>query len=280
MTRRAIPASIKRARKGGAVCANPTCNDNARISAGGVDVCNKHYQRWLAHGDWSLPDKPKFETCIVEGCDRAPRSAYAELCETHYYRKRRGRADWSADIQTKCVRCSRDLQRNQSRFCSSECTQATQTQERDADIVKRLKNNDILHRNRAKKAGCEYDARIDLFEVCQRYQFKCAVCGEHIDLHVRYPDRDCLSIDHEVPIAAGGGHTRDNVRPTHFRCNVEKAYSQDIPRAAKAKRQAGEKGQRARRNKAKAAGTHKAIPSRGFDKRFRKRMDGTVEART
>jgi hypothetical protein len=243
-------------RKGGAVCANPSCDQNARISAGGVDVCNKHYQRWLTHGDWSLPDKPKFTTCIVHGCERAPRSAYAELCETHYYRKRRGRSDWDAAIQTKCENCSRELEHNQSRFCSKECAWATQTRERDGDIVKRLKNSDVLHRNRAKKAGCEYDVRIDLFEVCQEHNFKCAVCGKKIDLSIRHPDRDCLSIDHEVPLAAGGGHTRENVRPTHFRCNVEKAYSQDIPRAAKAKRQARLTGQQARR----AAGKTKPIP--------------------
>lgn len=89
-----------------------------------------------------------------------------------------------------------------------------------------------------------------------------------------------VELEHRIPVALGGENTVKNLWLSCRACHRAKTSGEDMPRIAKAKRQAGEKGQRARRNKAKAAGTHKAIPSRGFDKRFRKRMDGTVEKRT
>lgn len=64
-----------------------------------------------------------------------------------------------------------------------------------------------------------------------------------------------------------------------------KTVNEDNPRATKARKQAGEIGQAARRAKRKAAGKPAQIPARpfgisnGFDKRLRKRMDGTVEIR-
>lgn len=86
-------------------------------------------------------------------------------------------------------------------------------------------------------------------------------------------------LEHRIPVALGGENTVENLWLACVECHREKTSAEDMPRIAKAKRQAGEKGQHARRNKAKAAGTHKAIQGRGFDKRFKKKFDGTVELR-
>jgi hypothetical protein len=47
-----------------------------------------HYQRWWKYGD---PEKllSTYTICSVEGCNRVPRSTRVDLCEMHYYRKRR-----------------------------------------------------------------------------------------------------------------------------------------------------------------------------------------------
>ena len=70
--------------------------------------------------------------------------------------------------------------------------------------------------------------------------------------------------EHRIPVALGGENTTGNLWLACRECHRAKTSGEDIPRIAKAKRQAGEKGQRARRNKAKAAGTYKPIKSRGF----------------
>lgn len=50
----------------------------------------------------------------------------------------------------------------------------------------------------------------------------CYLCGETIDYNLKYPDPMSQSLDHVVPLIAGGSHTRDNLAYTHLRCNVRK----------------------------------------------------------
>ncbi len=91
-------------------------------------------------------------------------------------------------------------------------------------------------------------------------------------------DRAGREIDHIKAVALGGGNEPENLRLLCRAHHVEKSAA-DVDVIAEADRKGGRSGQYARRNKAKAAGTHKPIPSRGFDKTLRKRMDGTVERR-
>lgn len=57
--------------------------------------CCAHWALWRKYGvPLKKPVPPSYEACTVDGCSRAPRSAYAENCETHYYRlRRRGTLD-------------------------------------------------------------------------------------------------------------------------------------------------------------------------------------------
>lgn len=73
-------------------------------------------------------------------------------------------------------------------------------------------------------------------------------------------DNPGREFEHRIPVALGGENTTDNLWLACRECHRAKTSNEDIPRIAKAKRQAGEKGQRARRNRAKADGTHRAIP--------------------
>jgi hypothetical protein len=59
-------------------------------------------------------------------------------------------------------------------------------------------------------------------EVFERDGWVCHICGEPVS---RDPlsRLDGASIDHVVPIAAGGTHTMENVRTAHLRCNIKKS---------------------------------------------------------
>ena len=91
-------------------------------------------------------------------------------------------------------------------------------------------------------------------------------------------------LEHLTPLAFGGKNEIDNLRFVHRECADKKTNgtaatcaSGDLHKIAKAKRLA--KAQEVHR--AVLAGTHKREPSRiksrGFDRSFRKRMNGKVE---
>lgn len=66
-------------------------------------------------------------------------------------------------------------------------------------------------------------------EVGDRDGWVCGICRGHVDrtLPAWLPgtwvqNRDAASIDHVVPLAKGGQHTRENVQIAHLGCNVDK----------------------------------------------------------
>ena len=72
-------------------------------------------------------------------------------------------------------------------------------------------------------------------------------------------------MEHRIPVALGGENTAENLWLACVPCHRAKTSGEDIPRIAKAKRQAGETGQTARRERAKASGKRR-LQSRGFGK--------------
>jgi 5-methylcytosine-specific restriction enzyme A len=78
-----------------------------------------------------------------------------------------------------------------------------------------------------------------------------------------------VEYDHTLPLALGGTEKPDSALAKH--CHREKTKA-DVGRIAKADRQKkAHLGLKSRKGR--------AIPSRGFDKSLRKKMDGTVERR-
>jgi hypothetical protein len=66
-------------------------------------------------------------------------------------------------------------------------------------------------------------------EIGGRDGWVCGICLDPIDRQLAAPDPRSPSIDHVKTIAAGGTHTRDNVRITHLYCNLDRSYV-DQPR--------------------------------------------------
>lgn len=85
----------------------------------------------------------------------------------------------------------------------------------------------------------------------------CAACGLKRPL-------GRMDADHELAVALGeaGKPTRLLCKP----CHVSKT-ARDVAMIAKAERQAGRKGQWARREKARKEGRYRPIPGRGFPNR-------------
>lgn len=64
--------------------------------------------------------------------------------------------------------------------------------------------------------------RIDPVEIYERDRWWCQLCGQPIDPGRSHPDLLSASLDHKVPLAAGGEHRRSNVWAAHLGCNIRK----------------------------------------------------------
>ena len=73
-------------------------------------------------------------------------------------------------------------------------------------------------RRRAKKkeAWVEEVWRPVVFE---RDGWICQLCGDPVDPDARYPDDQCGSLDHIIPLASGGDHSYANTQLAHALCN-------------------------------------------------------------
>lgn len=64
--------------------------------------------------------------------------------------------------------------------------------------------------------------RFDPVEVFERDGWVCGLCGEPIERSLAWPDPASVSLDHVLPLAAGGEHSRANTQAAHWICNVRK----------------------------------------------------------
>lgn len=154
-------------------------------------------ERWRRHLEfvrasqtkWSkaqlVPRVAVYRTCIV--CGRG----YAVVV-----RKRPG-----ASLRTLAV-------------CGPECRrERTNTKARTVGMG---------HYYRAKRYGVAFDASLSRIDVCERDGWVCGLCGKRVDASLAWPHPNSASLDHVVPLSAGGSHTLDNVQCAHLSCNMAK----------------------------------------------------------
>lgn len=55
-----------------------------------------------------------------------------------------------------------------------------------------------------------------------RGQPPCAICGQPIDYTLPHDNPMAYTVDHIIPIAAGGPDTLNNLQPAHRDCNRQK----------------------------------------------------------
>lgn len=81
----------------------------------------------------------------------------------------------------------------------------------------------VQRRRAIRKGRTEIIAEvIEPQKVFQRDGWRCGRCGKKVNKRLKYPDPKSASLDHIVPLSAGGDHTYVNVQLAHLRCNLEK----------------------------------------------------------
>ena len=71
--------------------------------------------------------------------------------------------------------------------------------------------------------------RFDPHEIYERDQWTCQLCAQPVARDLEWPDLRYPSLDHVIPLAAGGEHSRLNAQLAHWICNVRKGAQLETP---------------------------------------------------
>lgn len=78
------------------------------------------------------------------------------------------------------------------------------------------------HRRKVRLTNNGPSERFTDLEIFERDNWRCQLCGGAVDRTLPYPNPMSASLDHVLPIARGGGHTRKNAQLAHLGCNSRK----------------------------------------------------------
>lgn len=108
--------------------------------------------------------------------------------------------------------------KGRGRFCSIDCwVSAQRVYSSRAD-----RNRAKYHRRAASKRKAPAE-RFPRKEIYERDHWQCGLCGKRVDKRLKPPHLMSASLDHIVPLAKGGAHTRQNVQCAHWLCNTRKS---------------------------------------------------------
>jgi hypothetical protein len=75
------------------------------------------------------------------------------------------------------------------------------------------------HNRRARKLNATIE-KFSLLEIYERDKWRCQICGKKVDRRLKHPNPLSKSLDHIIPLAKGGSHSRANVQLAHLVCNL------------------------------------------------------------
>ncbi|MCH8949668.1 MAG: HNH endonuclease [Chloroflexi bacterium] len=64
---------------------------------------------------------------------------------------------------------------------------------------------------------------MNYLDILERDGWHCQLCGLAISKVVKYPDPMSASLDHILPLTAGGHHIAANLQAAHMGCNAAKS---------------------------------------------------------
>ena len=177
------------------------------------------------------PDRPRRVGCLrpprrLQSPPPQPKPPYVGSCRNC------GETFTSAHHRACCSRRCADKDYNSRRRVNTACGTCACGVELPA-------------RNRHKCDGCLVTARADrkrrerqrvrrikrgvaveaytLRDIAERDRYRCGLCKRRVPMDRRVPHPKAATIDHVVPLAAGGDDTKANVQLAHFMCNCLKS---------------------------------------------------------
>ena len=124
-----------------------------------------------------------------------------------------------------CAGCGNEakVRRKGSRFCSVRCYNVSVGNQVDVERSQAYRDKRRRERisRRARENGA-YRAEVDPRDVFKADGYRCHLCGRKCDQGKEVPHPKAPTVDHVVPLSAGGDHGPANCRTACFRCNNSK----------------------------------------------------------
>lgn len=118
----------------------------------------------------------------------------------------------------RCKQCGCLMERRQQKVSCDRCIKIRRwCTRKQYDHARRARMRQVSHQ------------KINPLDIYNRDGWICGICGKPVMQTVKYPDLNCVSLDHIVPLAKGGTHTRDNVQCAHMICNSLKSDKINSP---------------------------------------------------
>lgn len=175
----------------------------------GLGYCGMHYARFKRNGDPLLtitaPTAAEIRCRACGATDWPPnghRSTCSQRCAQLYYRNRQAASRVPTAVQ--CVLCEATIDLFETGKAGRK---------RRADV----KLCDPCRRAKYRRH------RMSVSQLARRDGTDCGICGEAVDMALRFPDPRCPSVDHVLPVALGGSHAPENLQLAHLRCNHVKS---------------------------------------------------------
>jgi 5-methylcytosine-specific restriction endonuclease McrA len=103
----------------------------------------------------------------------------------------------------------------------------------NSERLRRISSSTARHTRRLRIEAATSE-RFDPLDVFTRDEWICGLCNLPVDRALRWPDPLSPSLDHVIPLVAGGEHSQVNTQLAHWICNVRKGAREDwvAPKAA------------------------------------------------
>lgn len=163
------------------------------------------------------------KTCTAAACSRPVRAR--GYCSTHYNKLCIGSEQRHPKCIVPCVVCGVkvtrrvDNVRTRQPTCSVACRRLVQWGERQAPVDSYDWAADAVRR--AAKHGAPIVEEFTREEIFERDGWACRLCGVACTAPNPH-DLRAATVDHVVPLALGGVHSRDNAQTACLSCNSAK----------------------------------------------------------
>lgn len=206
-------------------CKVERCAGLSGTPGAGHGYCGKHYQRWKKHGDpnYVKPRNVGVAPCAIDDCGGVVKAR--GWCSLHLDRWRRlgdPLARLAGEVRGGkriCPRCKLDkpLREWGKAYCLP-CGNAISAAHRATNPEPGWRHA-AIRRARLLSATTEDFDRIEVFE---RDGWVCQICRAPVDRARPWRGPRSPTLDHIVPLARGGSHSRTNAQTACFTCNVRK----------------------------------------------------------
>lgn len=221
------------------------CGNSLEGYRSDASVCsNTCYEARRSHRRTEAKKAARSPDCIVCGREiPGTRRSDAVTCSISCNDKKkslRRRAKFREKKGSNCVECGKEITLEVSAnvlYCSDACRLVKKVRydkqwvSANKDKVRSYyrkwakEHPDIMSAHRHKRRALMLDAYVEdvvSSEIFERDSWVCGICSKPIDPNLEWPDPMSASLDHIVPLAAGGKHERTNCQAAHYGCNSRK----------------------------------------------------------